>query len=219
MIKTLCILTAGVIVAAIAGFLIGSMFHPRPTHAADSAPVIMVHGCCGGTPAVFNAMAAQARAAGYTVYAPAMPSDTNPIVNAQALKTFVDGLNAPKVHIVAHSMGGLEARYMIKNLGEGAKVVDLTMIDTPNYGLWLLCFVQGGYMCPGSSFLSQLNAGDDTPGATRYVQLMGQVDTTILDGGVCYAHIAGDHGTLPSQPDVIGKTMTALAGGCPGTLH
>lgn len=39
-----------------------------------------------------------------------------------------------KVHILAHSMGGLDARYMIKMLGMGRRVRTLTTVSTPHRG-------------------------------------------------------------------------------------
>ena len=39
-----------------------------------------------------------------------------------------------KVHIIAHSMGGLDARYMIANLGIADKIASLTTIGTPHHG-------------------------------------------------------------------------------------
>jgi triacylglycerol lipase len=39
-----------------------------------------------------------------------------------------------KVHIIAHSMGGLDARWMIGKLGYSAKVSHLTTIGTPHHG-------------------------------------------------------------------------------------
>ena len=40
----------------------------------------------------------------------------------------------PKVHIIAHSMGGLDARYMIVKLGMQDRVCSLTTIGTPHKG-------------------------------------------------------------------------------------
>lgn len=39
-----------------------------------------------------------------------------------------------KVHIIAHSMGGLDARHMIVNLGMADKIASLTTIGTPHLG-------------------------------------------------------------------------------------
>ena len=39
-----------------------------------------------------------------------------------------------KVNIIAHSKGGLDARYMISCLGMGAQVASLTTVSTPHRG-------------------------------------------------------------------------------------
>ncbi len=48
---------------------------------------------------------------------------------------------APKVHIIAHSMGGLDARQMICALGYAPKVCSLTTIATPHHGSPLADYV------------------------------------------------------------------------------
>jgi triacylglycerol lipase len=42
---------------------------------------------------------------------------------------------AEKVNIIAHSKGGLDARYAISGLGKGAKVASLTTMNTPHHGV------------------------------------------------------------------------------------
>jgi triacylglycerol lipase len=58
--------------------------------------------------------------------------------NAAILKTTIEKVlaqtKAAKVNIIAHSKGGLEARYMICNLGMAGKVASLTTIATPHHG-------------------------------------------------------------------------------------
>jgi triacylglycerol lipase len=44
------------------------------------------------------------------------------------------GCDASKVHIIAHSMGGLDSRYVISKLGYGDRVASLTTISTPHRG-------------------------------------------------------------------------------------
>src|SRR4030095_5497233 len=39
-----------------------------------------------------------------------------------------------KIHLVAHSMGGLDSRYMISKLGMAEQVLSLTTIGTPHHG-------------------------------------------------------------------------------------
>lgn len=58
--------------------------------------------------------------------------------NADTLKQSVAGILAStgseKVNIIAHSRGGLEARYMISRLGMAGSVASLTTISTPHRG-------------------------------------------------------------------------------------
>jgi triacylglycerol lipase len=44
------------------------------------------------------------------------------------------GCDASKVHIIAHSMGGLDSRWLISKLGYGDRVASLTTISTPHRG-------------------------------------------------------------------------------------
>lgn len=54
---------------------------------------------------------------------------------AAQLKGFLDEkLPDEPVHIIAHSMGGLDARYMIAKLGMADRVLSLTTIGTPHRG-------------------------------------------------------------------------------------
>lgn len=66
---------------------------------------------------------------------------------AEQLKIHVEEVlareNAEKVHIVAHSMGGLDARLMIVDLGMETRVASLTTIGTPHLGTILADRVLG----------------------------------------------------------------------------
>lgn len=57
---------------------------------------------------------------------------------AQQLRIEVDKVlrysGKKKVNIIGHSMGGLDARYLISTLGYGDKVASLTTISTPHRG-------------------------------------------------------------------------------------
>lgn len=60
---------------------------------------------------------------------------------AQALKeAILREWPRKKVNIVAHSMGGLDARYMITMLGMGDHVASLTTLSTPHRGSWYADF-------------------------------------------------------------------------------
>lgn len=68
--------------------------------------------------------------------------------NAQVLQANLRGImaetGAVKVNLIAHSKGGLEARYLISSLGMAESVATLTTISTPHRGSlildWLCAF-------------------------------------------------------------------------------
>jgi triacylglycerol lipase len=56
-------------------------------------------------------------------------------VRAAQLKAYLDReMPEEPVHILAHSMGGLDARYMVSRLGMADRVLTLTTIATPHRG-------------------------------------------------------------------------------------
>lgn len=94
---------------------------------------------------------------------------------AQQLKTKADSAlaatGALKIDIIAHSMGGLSSRYYARELGGSDKIEAWVSLGGPNHGTTTanFCGLQSCLeMRPGSSFLTSLNTGDETPGAPRY---------------------------------------------------
>jgi triacylglycerol lipase len=97
------------------------------------------------------------------------------VTTAREVRTKVEEIlartRATKVDIVSHSMGGLNTRYYLKNLGGTEKVDDWVSLGGPNHGTSTanLC---GEASCVemrvGSTFLRELNATDETPGAVNY---------------------------------------------------
>jgi triacylglycerol lipase len=109
-------------------------------------------------------------------------------ITAQQISTEVDGLlqrtGAQKVDIVAHSMGGLSARWYLKFLGGTAKVDHFVSIGSPHHGAALaavctIFFTSCEEMRPNSAFLNQLNAGDETPGDVSYTALWSTCDEAV----------------------------------------
>ena len=93
---------------------------------------------------------------GYTVFRSKIDGFGPIESNAAALKNEVLGVlkktNAEKVNIIAHSKGGLDSKYMIKELGMAKHVASLTTLCTPHKGspiaseilnspLWFLKFL------------------------------------------------------------------------------
>ncbi len=60
--------------------------------------------------------------------------ETNAAILKQNLLEALRISGAEKVNIIAHSKGGLEARYMISCLGMASHVASLTTISTPHHG-------------------------------------------------------------------------------------
>jgi len=60
--------------------------------------------------------------------------ETNGEFLAHRINEILTQTGAEKVHIIAHSKGGLDSRYAISTLGSGAKVASLTTLSTPHHG-------------------------------------------------------------------------------------
>jgi len=75
---------------------------------------------------------------GFTVSAPNLSFAGSVDVRAEGLSNHVNDVmqrtGSPKVHIIAHSMGGIDARHMIVDKGMADRVATLTTIGTPHHG-------------------------------------------------------------------------------------
>ena len=189
-----------------------AVFSPTPSASAStSTPVVFVHGYTGSASNWVTAMAVF-RSAGWSsgdLFAYEYNSYGNNVTNARGLASYVDQVRsrtgASKVAIVNHSMGGLVSQYYLKVLGGNANVSHLASIAGANHGTTAagacLVFVTCQQMYPGSSFIAQISAGDETPGATRYATWYSPCDgviipytSTRLDGATnhlvaCQTHI------------------------------
>lgn len=112
---------------------------PEPTGAARF-PIILHHGFAGGTQGIFayKGVAEALRADGNIVVTTlAPPFDSTEVRSAVLEQVIEDTLRttgAEKVNVIAHSMGGLDARYLISTFGYGDRVASLTTISTPHRG-------------------------------------------------------------------------------------
>lgn len=105
-------------------------------------PIVLVHGILGfdhlellGRRVVyFRGVAEMLRMEGATVYAARLPPLASVPQRAHALAAFVRSLPHDDVHLVAHSMGGLDARYALARLGLHERVTSLVTIATPHHG-------------------------------------------------------------------------------------
>jgi triacylglycerol lipase len=108
------------------------------------SPIVLVHGLFGfdeirlgkwTVATYFPGIPRALRAAGNRVLVPRLSPTRGVADRAAELKDFLDR-EAPRepVHVMAHSMGGLDARYMISRLGMERRVLSLTTLGTPHRG-------------------------------------------------------------------------------------
>src|SRR3989344_1199379 len=120
------------------------------------------------------------------------PEDNQPIkVYAQRLRDVVEvvkhNTGKNKVIIIAHSMGGLVSRAYIKYYGGLNSVDKLITVGTPNHGTYGIIALgcgtilarrnptpECGDMEHNSSFITDLNKDDETPGSISYLTIIGR---------------------------------------------
>lgn len=105
-------------------------------------PIVLVHGWLGfDTVALaglrqsyFRGVRERLEAHGHTVHVVRVAPLSSIKRRAGQLAAQLDQLALEKANLVAHSMGGLDARYAIAHLGVASKVASLTTVGTPHRG-------------------------------------------------------------------------------------
>ncbi|WP_301173866.1 esterase/lipase family protein [Actinomadura geliboluensis] len=173
--------------AALATFGLGLA---APANAAGPRPVVFVHGYTGSASNWVTAMSVF-RAAGYSsdqLFAYEYNSYGDNKQNAAGLASYVNQVKsrtgASQVDIVNHSMGGLVSQYYLKVLNGNPNVAHLASIAGANHGTTYATactiFETCRQMLPGSSFILQISAGDETPGSTQYATWYSPCDGIII---------------------------------------
>lgn len=113
----------------------------QPNSCNTQYPVILLHGIAFRDDMIFSSwghVPEFLEKGGANVYLGNLGAWNSYIQNAQSLKTRIAEVlaetGARKVNLIAHSKGGLDARYMISRLGMGDKVASLTTVSTPHRG-------------------------------------------------------------------------------------
>ena len=214
--------------AVVSSMLLSLSLSATPVQAATHDPIVFVHGISSSSSS-WNDWVADFKADGY----PASELDAwsyswsqSNVTTAQQLATEVKRVlaatGASKVDLVVHSMGTLSARYYLKNLGGTAYVDDFVSAAGVNHGTtvaswcaWL--YTSCSEMYTGSSFLTSLNSGDETPGSVSYASYWSNCDealtpdtTAILSGATnvgvgCVSHdeMNNDYGVYQQVRDFI----------------
>lgn len=110
---------------------------PRLRH-----PVVLAHGLLGFdqlkmgpvSNAYFRGVEPRLTKLGAKVYAFRVSSTGSIATRAEGLAKAVRALDSEKVNIVAHSMGGLDARYLASRMQMAPRIASITTIGTPHRG-------------------------------------------------------------------------------------
>ena len=199
-----------------------------PAQAASHDPIIFVHGLSGSASG-WDDWVADFEADGYSsseLFAWSYDWTQSNVTTASQLATEVKSVlaqtGASKVDIVGHSMGTLSARYFLKNLSGTSYVDHFVSVAGVNHGTSIasLCgwlYTSCKEMQTGSSFLTALNSGDETPGSVSYAAYWSDCDEAInpdtsaeLSGATnvdvgCISHtdMNNDHGVYEQVHDFI----------------
>jgi len=185
------------------GLLVG---HP----AAAGMPILLVHGLVDNR-SIFARMQRTLRRRGFghvetinlPLYATGVPAA------AALLRATVDGVLArtsyQQVHIVAHSLGGLIARYYVQRLGGDERVHTLVTLGTPHTGTRLAHLLPRAVpyrlvasLRPGSPVLAEL--AEPAPGCrTRFLSIGGALDSVVRPESAVLTHpdLAAVNVTIP----------------------
>ena len=168
-VTAVCLATAGTAMAGKPG--------SGGTTTTPHDPILFVHGW-NSSGSVWNTMISRFQADGWTSaqlnnwsYNTAQSNVTTAGQVRDKVDQILAATGATKVDVITHSMGGLSSRYYVKNLGGDLKVDEWVSLGGPNHGTdtanW--CFDSSCVeMRVGSSFLTALNSGDETPGTVTY---------------------------------------------------
>ncbi|MFZ3599353.1 esterase/lipase family protein [Streptomyces sp. BH104] len=175
---------------AVAGALaLGGAVTAPQAEAATHTPVVFVHGY-SGSPSNWSAAQASFKSAGYS----ADELFTYQYTWTQSNKTSAQGLagyvkqvraatGADQVDIINHSMGGMVTNWYVNKLGGQPYVKHMASLAGANHGSRKASSCQIYTSCqemyPGSSFLTTVNSGDETPGSTKYATWYSPCDTMI----------------------------------------
>ncbi len=101
--------------------------------------IVFVHGLLGFSKFGFTGMKycyfkGLCEALGEDVYFPSLPGSGSIEERSRKLAKFINHLPHNNIHIVAHSMGGLDARYVIQHLDPKHRIKRLITIATPHHG-------------------------------------------------------------------------------------
>lgn len=115
---------------------------PGPVERGAPLPVVLVHGLFGfdriGVPGArfdyFRGIAKHLETLGCHAHAVRLPPSASVPDRARELVAAIDALPHERIDLIAHSLGGLDARYALTRLGLARRVRSLVTVGTPHRG-------------------------------------------------------------------------------------
>lgn len=116
-------------------------------------PVVLVHGIIGWSRArkgvfyfdYYNGVRRELRRLGVPLLVTETTNFASVEERATALRSqilpWMDANGFEKVNLVAHSMGGIDCRYLVSRLDMAPRVASLTTVSSPHHGSWFADFV------------------------------------------------------------------------------
>lgn len=168
----------------------------RKGHLHDEAMWLRLHGVRAYAPNV-------------TPYA---PIDARARQWAERLAAVLAETGAARVHLIAHSMGGLDARHLISTLGWHDRIASLTTVATPHHGASIAEIALDPPLPLGRDLVR-----------TRAAALFDWAGTGVLDGGAAnvlaaLTELTREHivtrfnPATPDHPDVVYRSYAGTAG-------
>ena len=224
---------AGLVAVILIVSVVAADLEPPP---AAAVPVVVVPGY-GGDASSVQPLTSFLRNQGRVVEPVTLPLNGTGDIDrsARALADVVAGLKASTVDLVGFSAGGIVVRHYLKTLDRWGWARRVVLLGTPNHGTEIaelatsfdpsVCEGACAQLGPRSSFLQDLNAGDETPAGASFYSIWTAFDLTVtppqsaeLEGAVNIRvqDVCRDarttHGELVSHPVALGLVEDALEG-------
>jgi len=203
-------------------------------------PVVLVPGY-GGSTVALEALAQRLRARGRAATVARLPGDgTGDLrASARALDAAVAAAlagGAPSVDLVGYSAGGVVVRLWVAEHDGARRARRVVTLGSPHHGTQVArlalsfapdrCPEACRQLVPDSALLADLNDGDETPEGPGWASVWTDLDQVVtppesarLEGAsdvrlqtVC-PDAATEHGTLPTDPLVVGVVLRTLGPG------
>jgi triacylglycerol lipase len=221
--------------------------HPvegAPAPRGPPLPVVLVHGLFGfdqvGVPGVkvhyFRGIVDHLTSLGCHAHAVRLARAASVPERAKMLVAQIDALGHERIDIIAHSLGGLDARYAVAKLGLASRVRSLVTIGTPHRGSPLADLATDGPLALGrkaiaalgvplsavdwltTSALEQFNQDVADVAGVRYACVVGGIraPSTPVSLAIAPAHaylrrVAGPNdGLVPMASQYWGETLAEI---------